>query len=178
MPKIEGAGGRLGPTGAVSEVVADPKNSPTPAGAQAGLIRIIARRVPWPPLKERADRAGLRLRWDAVREETAEPLAAGTEFPLEDAARILTMRGLSGETRVTLRHEGSPHDSFKPMPLRIPAAAGAKRAENAARIAAMRTRGCEETAAEGAADPEVAAEAQAAPLAIPDERQRIGEVPR
>jgi hypothetical protein len=82
-------------------------------------IRIIARRVPWPSLKYRAERSGLRLRWDAHREDTGEVLATNTEHPMEDACRVLTMRGVSGDTLVTMRHAGSPHDSFIPAPIAV-----------------------------------------------------------
>ena len=132
--------------------------------AHPALIRIIARRVPWPSLKERPDRSGLRPRWDALHEETGELLVAGTEYPLADAAHALTMRGVSGEALVTMRHEGSDHDSFVPMPLRAAAAAGAKRAEHRARGAALGFTGCEETGEDDARVPRVSAETQAAGL--------------
>jgi hypothetical protein len=141
----------------------------------AALVRVITRRVPWPSLKERPDRAGLRLRWDALHEETGELLAAGTEHPLPDAAHALAMRGLPRETLVTMRHEGSPHDSFVPMPLRIPAAAGARRAENRARIAALRSTGREETAMEEATNPEALAKTPAVPVSIPNELHESAE---
>lgn len=51
------------------------------------------------------------------------------------------------ETVVTMRHEGAEHDSFKPMPLRVPAAAGARRAQDRARLARMRAVLPKETAA-------------------------------
>lgn len=47
----------------------------------AHVLRIIARRVPWPSLTKRRDRAGLRLRWDALRDDTGELLVANTEPP-------------------------------------------------------------------------------------------------
>ena len=75
------------------------------------LVRIIARKVPWPDLKARSDRSGLRLRWDALHEETGELLVA-TEYPLADSAHALMMRGLNSATLVTMRHEGAAHDSF------------------------------------------------------------------
>ena len=98
----------------------------TDAEGAPPMIRIIARRVPWPSLKERPERSGLRLRWDALREDTGEVLAAGTEHPMADACRVLTMRGVSGATPATMRHAGSPHDSFEPAPLSVWAARGEK----------------------------------------------------
>ena len=107
-------------------------------GHPGAELRIIARPVPWPSLAARPDRSGLRLRWDALREDTGEMLAARTEYPLADAAHALMMRGVPGDTPVTFRHEASPHDSFLAMPLRVPAARGAARAAASARLAARR----------------------------------------
>jgi hypothetical protein len=111
-------------------------------GTEAALpmIRIIARRVPWPSLKERPERSGLRLRWDALREDTGEVLAAGTEHPMADACRVLTMRGVSGATPVTMRHADSPYDSFRPAALSDWAARGEKLAAKRAEAAALRER--------------------------------------
>lgn len=101
------------------------------------VVRVIARRIPWPSLTGQSNRAGLRLRWDAFAED-GELLACATEHPLQDAAHVLlTIHGLPGDTLVTLRHEGKDHDSFVPMPLHVPATAGAKWAENKARLAAL-----------------------------------------
>lgn len=100
------------------------------------LVRVIARRVWWPSLLVRPNRTGLRLWWDAFAENGAL-LVAATEYPLADAAHVLlALRGLPGDTPITLRHDGATHDSFMPMPLRLPAAQGAKRAEKKARTAA------------------------------------------
>lgn len=93
-------------------------------------LRIISRRVSWPSLEARGDRAGLRLRWNAL-DEAGAILAAATEFPLADGAHALIQRGAHPETLVTLRHEGAEHDSFAPVPLHIPARHGARRAARA-----------------------------------------------
>jgi hypothetical protein len=95
---------------------------------------------PWPDLAAKPNRSGLRLRWDALT-EAGEVLACATEHPLADGAHVLAERGLHPETLVTLRHERAGHDSFAPMPLRIPAMRGAKRAEERAKIAARLARG-------------------------------------
>jgi hypothetical protein len=52
------------------------------------VIVIIARRIPWPSTSKRPDRAGLRLRWDALREDTGELLVEATEYPMADAATL------------------------------------------------------------------------------------------
>lgn len=57
------------------------------------MTRVIARRVPWPSLKEQSNRDHLRLRWDALAED-GELLVARTEYPLADAAHVLLLRGL------------------------------------------------------------------------------------
>lgn len=102
------------------------------------VVRIIARRIPWPSLTEQSNRSGLRLRWDAFAED-GTLLASATEHPLADAAHVLlTLHGLLENTPVTLRHEGKGFDSFNPMHLHVPAAAGAKRAERKAEMAAKR----------------------------------------
>lgn len=44
-------------------------------------------------------------------------IATATRNPLFDGARELIAMGYSEEVLVTLRHEGSDHDSFKPMKL-------------------------------------------------------------
>ena len=113
-------------------------------------VRIIARRVPWPDLAAKPNRSGLRLRWDALT-EAGELLATATEHPLADGAHVLAERGLHPETLVTLRHEGAGHDSFVPMPLRIPAMRGAKLRGSAARIAIRLARGSQRKPAAGPA---------------------------
>lgn len=107
------------------------------SGRSQTVVRIIARRVPWPSPRVRSDRSGLRLRWDALT-EAGELLASATEHPFADGAYVLAGRGVDLETLVTMRHEGSPHDSFKPMPLRVVAEKGAQRAAARERMAARR----------------------------------------
>jgi hypothetical protein len=163
-------GVRTGAKGIARNAVA--KHTPSPTQLQQpaapALIRIIARSVRGPTLQERADRAGLRLRWHAVRADAGETLVTGTEYPLLDGAHALAMLGLDPETPVTLRHEGAEYDSFEPVPLRIPAALGAKRAERKAAIAALGNTVRERSAEKGVADPDVPATTQAAPLSMLD----------
>lgn len=102
------------------------------------MIRIMARSVPWPSLAVRPNREGLRLRWNAETED-GEVLSTATEYPLLDGAFALLARGADPEALVTMRHAGAAHDSFEPMPLRIPAAAGAKRAARRASAADLAT---------------------------------------
>lgn len=114
-----------------------PQTITTPPGATGRVIRIIARRVPWPGLSQRADRSGLRLRWDA-RTEDGTLLAAATEYPLADGAHILMAdQGLPGDMLVTMRREGAGFDSFTPAPLHLVAADGARRAKNRQRLARL-----------------------------------------
>lgn len=104
------------------------------------LVRIIARRNIWPDLKAKPNREGLRLRWSAFTED-GELLAEATEHPFVDAAFVLLTRSrLPGDTPVTLRHEGADHDSFRHVPLSVPAARGAKRVEERDRLAARLNR--------------------------------------
>ncbi|NGM46910.1 hypothetical protein G5B31_15340 [Rhodobacter sp. SGA-6-6] len=111
-------------------------NAP-PGRAGRAVIRIVARRVPWPTLSQRSERTGLRLRWDALTED-GHLLVEATEHPLSDGAHILLAdRGLPGDTMVTLRHEGAGHDSFVPRPLHLVAAEGAQRAVDRERLARM-----------------------------------------
>lgn len=127
------------------------------------IIRIIARRLPWPLLSERPDRSGLRLKWAAMT-EAGEMLVAATEYPFFDGALALVQRGADADALVTLRHEGASADSFLPIALRVPAAAGAKRAKAAAEIARRRGKLREEageTRALGVVEPCIA---PAAPL--------------
>lgn len=101
------------------------------------LIRITARKVPWPGLREKPDRAGLRLRWDAIG-PGGEMLVEATENPLKDGALAMLRHGASPDALVTLRHEGAGHDAWRPAPLAIVAADAARRAEGRARLAAFR----------------------------------------
>lgn len=107
------------------------------------VIRIVARAIQWPGIKDKPERQGLRLRWDAMT-EGGELLYAATEYPLHDGAHVLVSRhGVDPAAMVTMRHEGSVHDSFVPMPIGVrldkgpasPAEVGAKRAANRARLA-------------------------------------------
>ncbi|MDO5706054.1 MAG: hypothetical protein Q4G49_13450 [Paracoccus sp. (in: a-proteobacteria)] len=111
----------------------------------ARAITIIARRCPWPELHERRDRAGLSLRWDALT-VAGDVLAAATMHPLHDGAHALLSGGADPDALVTLRHEGAGFDSFTPMPLRIPAAIGARRAEGRERLAERRAANAPERA--------------------------------
>jgi hypothetical protein len=128
-------------------------------------LRIIARPVAWPSLTERPNRSGLRRRWDALT-EAGELLASATEWPFADGAHVLAERGLHPETLVTMRHDGAGHDSFVPMPLRIPAVWGAKRAEEGARIASRRAGLSQGKPATGLARPMGRRDARGLPLSI------------
>ncbi len=90
------------------------------------ILRVIARPIPWPGLREKPDRAGLRLRWDA-RREAGDLLAEATERPLADGALVLLDRGAAPDALVTMRHEGAPHDTFPPVPLQVAAADALRR---------------------------------------------------
>lgn len=125
--------------------------------AMCEVVRIIARDIPWPSLKERPDRSGLRLRWDALTED-GDLLFARTEYPFADGAYALLMRGVPEDTLVTMRGMGSEDDSFVPVPLRVVAEMGRKRAENRAKLATLR----EGTAKSGTERPEVAETTQGA----------------
>ncbi|NGM45164.1 hypothetical protein G5B31_06400 [Rhodobacter sp. SGA-6-6] len=115
-------------------------NIHAPPDTGGAVVRIVARRVPWPTLSQRSERAGLRLRWDALTED-GRLLVEATEHPLVDGAHVLlSQHGLPGDMMVTLRHEGAAHDSFVPQPLHLVAAEGARRAEGKARLAEMRAR--------------------------------------
>ena len=46
-------------------------------------------------------------------------LATGSTHPMAESCLVLTKRGVSGDTLVTMRHADSRHDSFKPAPFRI-----------------------------------------------------------
>jgi hypothetical protein len=54
-------------------------------------------------------------RWAGVLEGRT---IVNSEQPLVDAARLLLDEGYSPETLLTMRHEGSAHDSFRPLPIR------------------------------------------------------------
>lgn len=103
------------------------------------LIRLKARKVPWPDLRQQANRAGLRLRYNVIGPD-GEVLVEATEHPLADGALAMLKRGASPDALVTLRHEGAAHDAWTPAPLAIVAADAAQRLEDRARLAALRTR--------------------------------------
>lgn len=125
-------------------------NAP-PGRSGRAVIRIVARRVPWPTLSQRSDRSGLRLRWSAFT-EGGDLLVEATEHPLADGAHVLlSQHGQPGDTVVTLRHEGKSFDSFVPRPLHLVAAEGGRRAEGKARLAEMRARHPENSAVTDAA---------------------------
>src|SRR5688500_7732271 len=128
-------------------------------------VRIIARRAPWPDLSAKPNRSGLRVRWDALT-EAGELLVAATEHPLADGAHALAERGRRPETLVTMRHEGPRHDSFAPMPLRLPAVRGGRRAEESARIATRLARGLQGKPVGRSALPEGPREANGLPLSF------------
>ena len=119
----------------------------------AQIIRLIARRVPWPDLRTRPDRSGLRLRWDALT-EAGEVLVAATTHPFFDGALALIQRGADPDALVTMRLAQTECDSFVPLPLRVPAEAGAKRAAKveAARNRLRRAKHHETSATTGYAD--------------------------
>jgi hypothetical protein len=49
---------------------------------------------------------------------TGEVVVHSSRQPLADAAReLLLARGFDPVTPLTMRHEGSPHDSFRPLPI-------------------------------------------------------------
>jgi len=50
-------------------------------------------------------------------ESTGETIVSGSRQPLVDSARELLARGYDPATLLTMRHEGGPHDSFKPAPI-------------------------------------------------------------
>ena len=67
-------------------------------------------------------------------------LAEATEHPEADGALALRTLGVSGDVLVTMRHEGSPHDSFLPVPLDRWAERGRRLAEKRAEAATLRSR--------------------------------------
>jgi len=50
-------------------------------------------------------------------EGSDEPIAEGTRQPLVDGSRMLVARGFNSATPLTMRHAGSDHDSFHPLPI-------------------------------------------------------------
>lgn len=120
-------------------------SAPHSRDADMTLLRIIARRIPWPDPSARPNRSGLRPRWDALAQD-GQLLVPATEHPLEDAAHVLMLDGADPDMPVTLHHEGAEHDSFVPMPLWHPALQGCET-------------GCRTGAQGGAAPPSPAGDA-------------------
>jgi hypothetical protein len=56
-------------------------------------------------------------RFTARLESTGEPIIASTRQPLVDGARVLLARGFDPTALLTMRHKGSAHDCFQPMPI-------------------------------------------------------------
>jgi len=56
-------------------------------------------------------------RFTARLEGTCEIIVSGSRQPLVDGARELVARGFDPGTPLTMRHQESPHDSFKPAPI-------------------------------------------------------------
>lgn len=62
-------------------------------------------------------------RWLAL-DEDGSVLLKNTASPLLSGARVLLKQGVPPETFVTMRHEGSETDAFRPVPLRQATALG------------------------------------------------------
>lgn len=104
------------------------------------LHRLIAERLPWPAPNQRGSRAGLRPEWRVIVQGGPE-LVARTPHPFEDgSAALVTMPHALPSDLVTMRHAGSPHDSFTPQPLEQVAARARKRADAAERVRRWRER--------------------------------------
>lgn len=99
------------------------RNAPPP---EADVVRLIIQPV-WPDTAEQPRRAGLLLRWD-VLSEAGEVILRASAWPFYEGAYALLCRGLSPDTSVTMRREGTTFDCFQPVALRVPAEAGRKRA--------------------------------------------------
>jgi hypothetical protein len=56
-------------------------------------------------------------RFTARLESTGELIVASTRQPLVDGARVLLAQGFDPDTPLTMRHQGSAHDSFQPLPI-------------------------------------------------------------
>jgi len=57
-------------------------------------------------------------RFTARLESSDEVILHSSRQPLVDGARVLLARGFDPTTPLTMRQQGSPHDSFKPAPIR------------------------------------------------------------
>jgi hypothetical protein len=56
-------------------------------------------------------------RFGAHLERTGAPVVTASKQPLADGARELLARGFDRRMLLTVRHEGSAHDSFQPLPI-------------------------------------------------------------
>jgi hypothetical protein len=56
-------------------------------------------------------------RFTARLESTGGLIVTSTRQPLVDGARELLARGFDPATLLTMRHDGSTHDSFQPLPI-------------------------------------------------------------
>jgi hypothetical protein len=56
-------------------------------------------------------------RFSAYLQRTGAPVVTGSKQPLVDGARELLARGFDPGMLLTMRHEGSAHDSFQPLPI-------------------------------------------------------------
>jgi hypothetical protein len=56
-------------------------------------------------------------RFSGRLESTGEVIVASSKQPLVDGARELLARGFDPGTPLTMRHQGSAHDSFQPLPI-------------------------------------------------------------
>jgi hypothetical protein len=52
-----------------------------------------------------------------ARLESTGDFVVNSHRPLVDGARVLLARGFDPATPLTMRHEGSAHDSFQPLPI-------------------------------------------------------------
>jgi hypothetical protein len=56
-------------------------------------------------------------RFSAHLESTGAPVVTSSKQPLADGARELLARGFNRSIPLTMRHDGSSHDSFAPLPI-------------------------------------------------------------
>jgi hypothetical protein len=56
-------------------------------------------------------------RFSAYLESTGAPVVTGSKQPIADGARELLAHGFDPATPLTMRHDGSSHDSFTPLPI-------------------------------------------------------------
>lgn len=132
--------GRAGAGAGVHEktirCIKDSSSGALSQSADAPVVRVILRRVPWP---RDGGNSGRKLRWDAST-EGGELLVAASDEPLNQAAHALLARGLPPETLFTTRHECSSFDARVPMPVSGPAAAWQRRKDRAIDLAARMAR--------------------------------------